>query len=188
MKLDFMVIFSKYTAKYKDKYEPQLKHLLSYLEPVKAYWDRQTQRDQQILIGVAAITGVMLVILIISMAVGFKNNLKSDYTLMAEQRIDAQIIAKQYKDLLHTTPNDFSSVNSDRIKGDAKQIMQGEAEVIFADNTLTVKQQNVKFDLAVQFLDQLRRSYGLFPDRLRITRAAQAGYVTLSVSFSDVEQ
>ncbi|MBP9743562.1 MAG: type II secretion system protein M [Burkholderiales bacterium] len=172
-----------------EKYKPQLDKLAQYLAPVKDYWKRQTQRDQQILLIVAALIGAMLVLFIISSAIDFKNDLKTEYTLMAQQRMDAQIIAKQYKELSQITPNDFNSVNSEKIKGDAKQVLgEGNTEVIFADNILTVKKQNVKFDAVVQFLDQLRKSYGLFPDKLNITRSSQVGYVAFSVSFNNVEQ
>ena len=181
MKLDLSI--------YLDKYQPQLEKLQNQLAPIKAYWQRLTGRDQQILIIAGVFLGILLVAFIISSAIGFTNSLKSDYTTISQQRIDAQIIARQFKDLSLTTPNDFSSVNSERVKGDAAQTLAiKDTDVIIADNTLTVKANNVKFEAAMSFLDQLRRSYGLFPDKLKITRLSQSGYVALSVSFNNIDQ
>lgn len=174
---------------YLEKYKPQIEKLQKQLKPLKDYWLGMSQRDQQVLMVVGSVVGLMLIMLIISSGIGFKNSLKDDYTLMAQQRIDAQIIAKQYKELSNITPNDFSSVNSDRIKGDALQVMGiKDAEVLFADNNLTIKVTSTKFDSVMLFLDQLRKSYGLFPNKLKITRLAQSGYVTFSASFNHVEQ
>lgn len=174
---------------YLDKYRPQLDKAMQRLQPLKDYWFRMPKRDQQVLMIVGVVVGIMLIILIISSAIGFKNDLKADYTSIAQQRIDAQIIAKQYKDLSQITPNDFSNVNSDRVKGDAIQVLgTKDAEVIFADNNLTIKASNVKFESVMLFLDQLRKSYGLFPNKLKITRLAQPGFVAFTTSFNDVEQ
>jgi type II secretory pathway component PulM len=176
-------------SKYTDKYQPQIDSFILRLKPIKDYWLRLSGRDQQVLMIAGSIIALMFVVLIISSAIGIKNSLKINYTTIAEQRIDAQIIAQQYKDLSQTTPNDFSSVNSDRIKGDATQILDvKDAEIIFSDNTLSVKVGNAKFEKVMQFLDQLRKSYGLFPNTLTITRLSQPGYVALNVSFNNVEQ
>ena len=159
------------------------------MKPVRDYWLRLSQRDQQVLIIVGAIVVLMMIILVISSAISFKNSLKADYTMLSARRMDSQLIAKQYKDLSQITPNDFSSVNSDRIKGDAQQILDTkDSEIIFADNTLSIKAANVKFESLMLFLDQLRKSYGLFPAKLKITRLGSAGYVAFNATFNDVEQ
>lgn len=177
------------TKAYLERYRPQLDKAMQKLKPLREYWIRQSQRDQQILIILGAAVGLMLILLVITSAVGFKNGLKEEYTGVAQQRIDAQIVAKQYKDLSQITPNDFSTVNSEKVKGDATQILGvKDADVILADNTLSIKATNVKFESVMLFLDQLRKSYGLFPEKLKITRLSQSGYVAFSTSFRNVEQ
>ena len=172
-----------------DRYQPLIDNLMLRLRPLKDYWIRSSARDQQILMGVGAIIALMLISLIISSALQFRVNLENNYNIMAAQRIDSEVIASQYRDLSQTTPNDFSSVNSERIKGDAAQILDvKDAEIIIADNTLSVKAKNARFEKILQFLDQLRKNYGLFPSTLTITRGTQAGYADFKVSFSDVEQ
>lgn len=183
-KLNFSAVFSKYL----EKYRPQLDTLILRAKPLKDYWLRQSQRDQQILIVIGLVLVLMFVALIISSAIGFKNGLKTEYTMMSGQRIDAQLIARQYKELSQVTPNDFSTPNSDRVKGDAAQILETkDAEIIFADNTLNIKVANAKFESVMLFLDQLRKSYGLFPNKLKINRLPQSGYVSFNASFNNVE-
>ncbi len=175
--------------RYLEKYRPQIDALILRLQPIKEYWVKLSNRDQQILIGVGVIVAVMFIVLIISSAIQFKTSLQNDNSILIEQKIDSAIIASQYKDLSDTTPNDFSTANSDRIKGDATQILDvKEAEIILADNNLKINAKNVKFEKIMQFLDQLRKSYGLFPSTLTITRASQSGYADLKVGFNNVEQ
>ena len=176
-------------SKYIDKYRPQINALLLRLKPIKDYWLRLSGRDQQVLMIVGALIAMMLIGLLISSAISFNNSLKADYAMLSAQRMDSQLIAKQYKDLSQITPNDFSSVNSDRIKGDAQQILDSkDSEIIFADNTLSVGATNVKFESLMLFLDQLRKSYGLFPAKLKITRLGSSGYVAFNATFNNVEQ
>ncbi|MCX8514565.1 MAG: hypothetical protein RL017_72 [Pseudomonadota bacterium] len=171
------------------KFAPQLQILIKQLDPVKNYWLRQTQRDQQILIIASAFVVVLMIVFIISSAVGYTSNLDNQYNSLTAQNIDAQVIARQYNDLSQITANDFSSVNSDRIRQDANQILDDKnADVIIADNVLTINANSIKFDNAMLFLDQLRKSYELFPDALKITRLPQSGYVSFHVSFNNVNQ
>ena len=179
----------KYFKAYLDKFKPILSTLAQYLTPLKDYWLRLSQRDQQVLIVVGVISGLMLIALAINSAIDFKNQWQEEHLIVAQQRADAQFISKQFKDISQITPNDFSDVKSDRIKGDAKQVLEiDNTEVILADNNLTIKANNVKFEAVMQFLEQLRNSYGLFPDKLKITRVSQSGYVEFSVNFKNVEQ
>jgi type II secretory pathway component PulM len=171
------------------KFAPQKQILIKQLEPIKNYWLRQTQRDQQILIIASAFVGLLIIVYIISSAVNYTNSLQQEYDSMSAQSIDVQVIARQYNDLSQSTPNDFSSVNSDRIRQDANQILEDKnADVIISDNVLTIKADSIKFDNAMLFLDELRKSYGLFPDMLKITKLPQAGYVSFNVSFNNVNQ
>ncbi len=180
---------TKIIEKLFNKYRPQIDALILRLQPLKDYWVKLSGRDQQILIGAGALVALMFIVLIISSALQFNTNLQNDRSILVEQKIDSEIIANQYKDLSDTTPNDFSTVNSDRIKGDATQILDvKDAEIILADNNLNITAKNAKFDKIMQFLDQLRKSYGLFPSTLTITRASQPGYANFKVGFTNVEQ
>ena len=175
--------------KFKDKYQPQVDALSLRMQPLREYWKRLSEREQQIL----ALGGVFLVLMflfsIISMGLDFKDGLKQKSMQLERYQIDAQIFAKQYKNVSQINPNDFSSVNTERVKNDAIGILEVKnPDVILADNTLTIKVDNTKFESVVAFLDQLRKSYGLFPAKLKITRLAQSGYVSFSATFTSVEQ
>ena len=181
--------FRPYLEAVHKKIQPQLDNLLLRLQPVREYWKRLTERDQQILLLGGMVLALLLIFSVISAAIDYRQQVKGSYLQLERYRIDAQLIASNYKELANLTPNDFSSVNTDRIKGDSSQIMEvTDADVVLADNTLTVKANNVKFEAAMNFLDQLRKSYGLFPEKLKITRLSQSGYVAFSATFTNVEQ
>ena len=182
-------IIEKVLHRYLEKYRPQIDALILRLQPLKEYWLKLSGRDQQILIGAGTIIALMFIFLIISSATQFSTNLQNQHTILIEQKIDSEIIANQYKDLSETTPNDFSTVNSDRIKGDATQILDiQDAEIILSDNNLNITAKKAQFEKIMQFLEQLRKNYGLFPSTLTITRGSEPGYASFNVGFTSVEQ
>lgn len=172
----------------KKKLQPQIDQLIVRLQPLNEYWKRQTERDQQILMGVGVIMVLMILAYIISSAMAYKDELQSKVIVLERYKIYSEVYARQFKDLSRVTPNDFSTVSSERIKNDATSVLGvTEPTVLLSDGTLTVKADNVKFDSVVDFLDQLRKSYGLFPDSLKVTRMSNSGYVSFSVTFINVE-
>ena len=182
-------IIEKILNKYLKKYRPQIDALVLRLQPIREYWVKLSGRDQQVLIGAGALVVLMFIIFTISSALQFSNSLQNDYSNLLEQKIDSEIIASQFKSLSDTTPNDFSTANSDRVKGDATQILDvKDAEIILSNNNLNITAKNAKFEKIMQFLDQLRKSYGLFPSTLTITRTSQSGYANFKAGFTSVEQ
>ncbi len=189
MKINLIALITPQLNKLKERYKPQINDLILRLQPLKEYWKQRSEREQQILIIGSIFIVIFIFFSIIGMALDYRNNLRESYHELQRYKIEAEVIAAGNKALANTTPNDFSSVNSDRIKADAAQIMDiKDADIILADNILTVKANNVKFEATMLFLDQLRKSYGLFPSKLVISRLSQSGYVALNVTFTNVEQ
>ncbi len=173
---------------FKNRFQPQIDQLILRLQPISDYWKRQTERDQQILIVVGVLIILMCMAYVVSGAIQYRNDLQQKVVLYERYKIYSEIYARQYKDLTHITPNDFSTVSSERIKNDAKTVLGiKNTTVLLSDGTLTIKADNVKFEVLMEFLDQLRKSYGLFPNSLKITRVI-SGYVSFNVVFNNVEQ
>ena len=154
------------------------------LEPIKEYWLRLSQRDQQILIIVFVISLIVAVYMLFNNAINYRNKLIKELENSRLQYEESISISKDYKKFSKIIPNDFSTPNSDVIKQDAQQVLLArDAEVTITDGILNVKSSEVKFDNVVSFLDQLRRGYGLFPVKMKITRLSVTGYVAISIDY-----
>ena len=65
-----------------------------------------------------------------------------------------------------------------------QQILKVKDPNISVDSgVLTISAQNVTFNDVTLFMEQLRNSYALFPQKLTITRSVTSGYVTLNATF-----
>lgn len=154
-------------------------------KPLIEYWLRLSSREQNLLMGAGIIIVATLIFSILSSVVALEQNLRQEYVQSQQYRLDAETMAKQYKNLNSITSNDFSSVNGDKIKGDVSQALNVKnADVLISNNTLTINVANAKFGDVILLLDQLRKSYGLFPDKLKITRLSQSGFVAFTASFT----
>lgn len=162
--------------------------LLPLIDSTTNYWKHLSEREQWIIkIGGGIIT-ITLIFLIISSAIDFKNNLANTVTTNNAMLANTKTLANQLKDLRENSPNNFTTVAADKIKDDVKQIFAiKNPNIAFADKILTIQIPEVKFELVMLFLDQLRKSYGIYPTQLKITRSSQSGFVNFSATF-DVEE
>ena len=158
------------------------------LKPAIDYFKHLTPREQQIL-GIGGILlGIMLVFLIVNWAIDFQKNLQKDYEYMQTYWLDSEELIKEYKEIVKLTPNEFSKVKLEQIKGDvALALSVKEPDVTLNENKLNINVPNAPFAGVMILLNQFRKSYGIFPDKLKITRLSNSGYVSFSASFT-VEQ
>jgi type II secretory pathway component PulM len=167
-----------------DKLASQLSGIQARLQPVLAYYTRLSERERHLLMIGGALIGLMLAFSLISSAINLQTSLQEQYLKTEQYRLDAKVMAKQYKGLSQITNNEFSQVSRDRIKGDMKEVLDiSDPQVILADDNLKIDVPNASFESVMLFLDQLRKSYGLFPTTLNITRLTQSGYVAISATF-----
>lgn len=171
----------------KARSHPRVEHwiqlFIKQTKPVVDYYNRLNEREKQILFfgGIFAI--IMAFYLIISAALDFERSLQNDYDVIQTYRADAEYLAREYKDINHLTPNEFSDVAIERIKGDLAQVVSGTPDIQQVDNILTIKVDKVKFSDIMNILNQFRKSYGIFPTKVKITRLSESGYVSLNASF-----
>lgn len=158
------------------------------LDSASDYWKHLSEREQWIIKIGGVLVAFALLFFIIGTAMDIEDNLGNDIVVNDVALANARVLASQLKDLSQITPNDFTSVNTDRIKGDIIQLFDiKNPDVALIDKTLTIKMPDVKFDLVMLFLDQLRKSYGIYPSKLKITRSSTPGFVSFSATF-DIEE
>jgi|GEM_PF-6297920 len=153
------------------------------VKPVVEYYHRLNEREKQIVFFGGILVILVFFYFLISAAYAFQSGLQKEYMVVQTYQADVQYLSKLYKDINNLTPNEFSPVSVDTIKGDLESITENKPEVEQIGNTLTINISQVKFSDIMDVLNQFRKSYGIFPDNVRITRLSEAGYVSFSASF-----
>lgn len=162
-----------------------IEKVLPYLKVIKDYWLKLSEREQLIVKFGAVSLGLMFLFLIASSMFRLEDNLKESIRINSTNLGNAKILNLQVQDLSTMTANEFTSVTAEKIKDDITQLFSVKApDVAINDNTLIINIPGVKFDLVMLFLDQMRKSYGIFPDKLKIYRANQSGLVDFYVTFN----
>lgn len=159
-----------------------VQQLITLAQPVIAYYNRLSEREKQVAyFGVIAVA-LMFLYLFVSAAYSFQDGLERDYAIVQSYRADVEYLSKIYKDVNQLTPNEFSKVAAERIKGDFAAIAAN-PDIEQTNNTLEVNIAQAKFSDTMDVLNQLRKNYGIFPAKLKITRLSKSGYVSFSASF-----
>jgi type II secretory pathway component PulM len=170
-----------------EKISPQIEKLLEQIKirskPVIDYYNRLNEREKQIVFLGLILLILMFVYLFISGAYSFQTSLEKDYTVIQTYRADAQYLGKIYKDINQFTPNEFSDVSADRLKGDFTSIAKDPPDVQQIGDNITINVSQAKFSDIMNVLNQSRKTYGIFPSKLRVTRLSEAGYVSFSATF-----
>jgi type II secretory pathway component PulM len=151
---------------------------------VQEFWAKLTEREK-LLVGVMG-AGVVTFILVscLSAAITLVGNLQLTATELKADNIQARSMSKIYNSLLKISGNEFSQVKLSRVKEDITQILNNKnPDAIMQDNILTIKVDNVIFESSILFVDQMRKSYGLFPETLVIMTAFNPGYVNFKATF-----
>lgn len=153
-------------------------------KPLVDRWVKLTVREKQLVGGLLAVFSIFILSSIISSAINLSTQLSNKYVLFQAYKLDAQSIQKEFKELSNITANEFNSVSTERIKGDATQALGVvNSDITLQDNVLIIKADNVLFESVVLLLEQLRKSYGIFPSKLKVTQS-RSGYVNFSATFS----
>ncbi|MFN8770238.1 MAG: type II secretion system protein GspM [Neisseriaceae bacterium] len=160
-----------------------IKQLQERAKPFIERWVRLTQREKQLLIILSGVIVAFILFSIISAAINIDTQLNKRYDILQAYKLDAQSIQNELKILSKTTANEFSTVSLTRVQGDVTQALGvTNPDVILQDNILTIKADNVSFESVILLLEQLRKSYGVFPTKLKITQS-RSGYVNFNATF-----
>ena len=155
-----------------------------YLRDGQNYWIKLSEREQWIVKAGGVGLVLMFLFLIMNSMFGLEGSLKNSIRNDSIDLANAKILNLKMQDLSSITANEFTSVSSEKIKGDVTQLFAvKDPDVVLNDDTLIITISGTKFDLVMLFLDQLRQSYGIYPDKMKIYRGAQSGLVDFYATF-----
>ncbi len=153
------------------------------LQPLINRWTKFTPREKQLLLVISAIFSLFIIFSIIGSCIDLTNRVYNKYATLQSYKISAKMLNKEFNDLNQVSTNTYSEVSVSRIQGDVSQALSIQTPTItIQDNLLTIKADNVLFEPVILLLEQLRKSYGIFPNKLKITQS-KSGYVTLNATF-----
>lgn len=174
----------KTSLKNNKRFNEIIDQIIQRSKPLVDRWIRLTVREKQLVGGLLAIFGIFILSSIIGSAINLSSQLNNKYILLQAYKLDAQSIQKEFKELSNITANEFNSVSIERIKGDTTQALSVvNPDITLQDNILIIKADNVLFESVILLLEQLRKSYGIFPSKLKVTQS-RSGYVNFSATFS----
>lgn len=157
--------------------EPQIKIL-------KDRWTQLLPRERLMLIIMGVFLVVALLFYTVTGLISYKQKLLRDVDGLNQFMLYAEQSKTTFKKLSKIDANKITTPTIDQIKSDIKQILQiDNPDVNLQDGQLVVNIPNAKFSDVMTFLDQLRRSYGLFPEQLNIVRQSKSGYVSFNATF-----
>ena len=176
-------LFNFSNLKKSEKYKKFMRELQIKIQPLMGRWIRFTPREKQLVFAVILAGGIFILLSIVSSVMDITDKVNRNYTLMQDYKLSSTILNQEYKELSLTTANTFSTVSLARIQDDVSQALEVKTpDVSIQDTTLTIKADNVLFNSVVLFLEQLRKSYGIFPNKLTMTQS-RSGYITFKATF-----
>ncbi len=161
----------------KVKFKPQINNLTNK-------WN-QLQDRERILVGlmVASLVCSLLYISVDSI-VKYKASLQREVVSLNEFVLYANQASVEFKNLSKLEAKSSMPPSVAQVESDVIQITSIEhPSVNLQDGQLAINIPEVQFNQVMMLLDQLRRSYGLFPDQLTIARKDKDGIVSLSALF-----
>ena len=176
-----LFIFSIITKS--EKYKELIRSLKIKIQPLLDRWVRFTPREKQLVLAIFIAGGLFVLVSILGSATDIIRIAHRDYIRMQNYNLTAVALNKEYKELSLTSANTFSTVSLTRIQDDVSQVLEIKTpDVSLQEGLLTIKCDNVLFSSVILLLEQFRKSYGIFPNKLTITQS-RSGYVALKVTF-----
>ena len=172
-----IINFKPYVDKVKTKLEPQINKLLQR-------WEQLQPREQKLVGGLGAFLILSMLFLAVSGLISYKAKVSAIVESLNRFTVFSKQAALSYKNVKSVEANTFNAVTTDQIKGDVAQVLQTkEPNILIQDGQMTISVPNAQFVQVMTLLDQLRRSYAIFPSQLTITRQSRSGFVSFSATF-----
>lgn len=163
--------------KLKTKFQPQL-------AKIYVWWNQLQPREQKLVGGLGLFLVLSILFLGINGLISYKSRVAEIVESLNRYTVFAKQAAVNYKNIKSVEANSFNSVSTEQIKGDVAQVLQTkEPNVLIQDGQMTISVPNAEFTQVMTLLDQLRRSYAIFPSQLTITRQSRSGFVSFSATF-----
>lgn len=158
--------------------------VVPYLLQARDYWLQLTDREKFIIKFGGIILGASLAFVVASWMYNLEDSLKTQIAQNSVDLANAKILKLKMQNLDTITANDYTPISIDKIRAEVTGLFKiKDPDVRLDGENLIITLDNVKFDLTMLFLEQMRNSYGVFPDKLRIYRAASPGLVDFYVVF-----
>ncbi len=153
-------------------------------KPIVVYYQHLNEREKQIVFFGGIIAILFVFYLLITGAYSFQSRLEKEYMVIQTYRADVEYLSKLYKDINSITPNEFSPVTADAIKGDLASISPDNAPNIEQiGDTIAITISQAKFSDVMDAINQLRKSYGIFPEKVKMVRLSESGYISCRILF-----
>ena len=172
-----IAILNKPILVLKEKFAPQFKLALNK-------WQVLQLREQRMLGGLAALVLVATIYLIGSSLMDLQHDLDKSVANLNKFTLFSKQAANTYKQINKVAANSFNPVNLEQIKADVAQVLEVKnPDILIQDGQMTLNIPNAQFVQLMLLLDQLRRSYAIFPSQVTITRQSHAGFVSFNATF-----
>ena len=168
----------------KDKLVVLKKQIEIYKKDANRYWVALQPREQQLLAGGGVILIILAIYWLISSASNIQDGLNASVLKLSKDSIAAISISKQYKEINSIAANNINQVRNDQVRDDVVSALENKTvDVMLQDGVLTINVGDAEFSKVTILLDQLRKSYGLFPATVNINRLSKSGHVAFNATF-----
>lgn len=158
------------------------KKFLVSIENLKTYYLSLSAREQNFLTVAFVVVILFVFILIFSSVIKLKNNFDNDVIINKKLLLEVNNLSSSYKQIMLLTPNTFTEATNERISADVRDVLHVKNADITVDNqVVSINIDNVEFNLLMIFLDEVRKSYGLFPIKLKIAKQSMSGFVACNI-------
>lgn len=168
-----------------NKYINRLKGFLQpKLQALHAKWLQLQPREQRLLLAMTVLLSIVVIFSAVSGVIAYQQKLVKEVSNLNNFTMYSRQAAIRYKNLNKVEANTFNQVDLEQIKGDVAQIFQVDnPDILIQDGQMTINIPNAQFDQVMVLLDQLRRSYAIFPSQVLIARQSRAGFVSFNATF-----
>lgn len=133
---------------------------------------------------IVASMGILIVCYIIFVSISsiikYRNNLQNTVNNLNTISVSVDQIANRYKSLKNIQPNTTNKIELNNLKQEIKTALQvNNVDVDVQDNQITISGSLVSFEKVILLMEQLKKSYNVFPDKASFVKA-KSGMVSFS--------
>ena len=151
---------------------------------VVAKWRTLQLREQQLVLGLGVFLLLTLIYMGASGLMAYQRDITKGLANLNSLTLYAKQAATTYNQVTKVDANSFNQVNLEQVKGDVSQVLQiKDPDILIQEGQMTIDVPNAEFSQVMALLDQLRRSYAIFPTQVTLTRQSRVGFVSFNATF-----
>lgn len=137
-------------------------------------------REKIIVAGMGILIVCYLIFVSISSIITYRNNLQNTVNNLNTISVSVDQIANRYKSLKNIQPNTTNKIELNNLKQEIKTALQvNNVDVDVQDNQITISGSMVSFEKVILLMEQLKKSYNVFPDKASFVKA-KSGMISFS--------